>query len=163
VVGNIHLFNLCLPLLRRSDAPKFVAVTTGMSDLDYLARHDGGVAGPYTIAKGALNVAVAKLAAQHRHERILTMAISPGVVATTGPPANRESCIFPFSPAPQSPHSLPLPFPLSPFLSLFSHHLLTPYPIPSPIPKPSESHHHPDPNRAQQRTNLYFQFLPSPS
>ncbi|OTA89156.1 hypothetical protein M434DRAFT_23480 [Hypoxylon sp. CO27-5] len=82
VVGNIHLFNLFLPLIRRSSIKKVVAITTGMADLDFLAKYDTGLSGPYTISKGALNVAVAKFAAQHRDERILFMAISPGVVDT---------------------------------------------------------------------------------
>ncbi|RYO75690.1 hypothetical protein DL766_005426 [Monosporascus sp. MC13-8B] len=67
VVGNIHLVNLCLPLLRRSDVRKVAAITTAMADLDFLARYDAGFAGPYTISKGALN------------------AVSPGVVATALP------------------------------------------------------------------------------
>ncbi|RYP14780.1 hypothetical protein DL765_006136 [Monosporascus sp. GIB2] len=46
VVGNIHLVNLCLPLLRRSDVRKVAAITTGMADLDFLARYDAGLAGP---------------------------------------------------------------------------------------------------------------------
>ncbi|OTA70830.1 NAD(P)-binding protein [Hypoxylon sp. EC38] len=90
VVGNIHLFNLFLPLIRRSSVKKVVAITTGMADLDFLAKYDTGLAGPYAISKGALNVAVAKFAAQHRDERILFMAISPGVVDTHPLPSLSE-------------------------------------------------------------------------
>ncbi|RYP46831.1 hypothetical protein DL768_007036 [Monosporascus sp. mg162] len=48
VVGNVHLVNLCLPLLRRGDVRKVAAITNGIADLDFLARYDAGLAGPYS-------------------------------------------------------------------------------------------------------------------
>ncbi|KAI0842322.1 hypothetical protein F5Y06DRAFT_257305 [Hypoxylon sp. FL0890] len=50
-----------------------------MANLEFIVRYDTGLAGPYAMSKGALNVAVVKFAAEHRDERILFMAISPGV------------------------------------------------------------------------------------
>ncbi|KAI1389250.1 NAD(P)-binding protein [Hypoxylon trugodes] len=82
VIGNIHLFHLCLPLIRRSSIKKVLAISTGMASLEYLTKYDSGVSGLHSITKGALNVAIAKLSAQHRHEGILFLSVSPGVVAT---------------------------------------------------------------------------------
>ncbi|CCT75917.1 related to protoporphyrinogen oxidase [Fusarium fujikuroi] len=81
-LGNIHLFNLALPLIRKGEAKKVIAISSGMADPDFITNFSITDGAPYTISKGALNIAVAKFDAQYRKEGILFMAISPGLVAT---------------------------------------------------------------------------------
>ncbi|KAH9991512.1 NAD(P)-binding protein [Xylariaceae sp. FL0662B] len=82
VIGNIHLFNLFLPLLRRGTAKKAIAISTGMADLELISKHGIDSAGPYSMSKAALNIAVAKFHAEYEKEGILFMTISPGMVDT---------------------------------------------------------------------------------
>lgn len=81
-LGNVHLFNLALPLIRKGQAKKIIAISSGMADPDFITNFSIADGAPYTISKGALNIAVAKFDAQYRKEGILFMAISPGLVAT---------------------------------------------------------------------------------
>ncbi|KAK0371820.1 short-chain dehydrogenase [Colletotrichum limetticola] len=82
VVGNVHLFNLALPLIQRGLAKKVVTVSSGMADLDFISKSGIEVGAPYSISKAALNTAVAKLSAEHSHQGILFFSISPGVINT---------------------------------------------------------------------------------
>ncbi|PNP84185.1 hypothetical protein FNYG_02873 [Fusarium nygamai] len=81
-LGNIHLFNLALPLIRKGQAKKIISISSGMADPDFITNFSITDGAPYTISKGALNIAVAKFDAQYRKEGILFMAVSPGLVAT---------------------------------------------------------------------------------
>ncbi|KAK2668247.1 Short-chain dehydrogenase/reductase SDR [Fusarium oxysporum f. sp. vasinfectum] len=81
-LGNIHLFNLALPLIRKGQAKKIIAISSGMADPEFITNFSITDGAPYTISKGALNIAVAKFDAQYRKEGILFMAVSPGLVAT---------------------------------------------------------------------------------
>ncbi|RYP71766.1 hypothetical protein DL771_004578 [Monosporascus sp. 5C6A] len=81
-VGNIHLFNVFLPLIRRGKAKKVIAISSAMADVEMIRLYDVDAAAPYAISKAALNTAVAKFSARYRKERILFMSISPGVVDT---------------------------------------------------------------------------------
>ncbi|KAL7619787.1 hypothetical protein AAE478_010330 [Parahypoxylon ruwenzoriense] len=82
VVGNIHLFNVFLPLIRGGSVKKVVAISSGMGDADVVAKYDIDNAAPYAMSKAALNLIVAKYSAEFRSEGILFMSISPGIVAT---------------------------------------------------------------------------------
>lgn len=82
VIGNINLFNLFLPLIRKGDAKKVITISSGMADIDLISKYDIDVAGPYAISKAAMNAAVAKYSAVGRKEGILFMSISPGLVET---------------------------------------------------------------------------------
>lgn len=82
VIGNINLFSLCVPLIRNGKIKKVVAISTGMSDLDFVRDLRLAHAAPYSISKAALNMVVAKFHAQHADEGILFMAICPGAVET---------------------------------------------------------------------------------
>ncbi|KAF4972587.1 hypothetical protein FSARC_860 [Fusarium sarcochroum] len=82
VIGNVHLFNFIVPLLRKGQAKKAIAISSGMADIDMISQFSVTDGGPYTISKGALNVAVAKFDAEFRKEGILFMTISPGFVST---------------------------------------------------------------------------------
>ncbi|EEY19359.1 conserved hypothetical protein [Verticillium alfalfae VaMs.102] len=81
-VGPVHLFNLYLPLILKGDAKKVIAITSGMADLDLINDYRIDVSGPYSISKGALNVAVSKFHAQYAEQGVLFMGICPGTVET---------------------------------------------------------------------------------
>ncbi|RYP83992.1 hypothetical protein DL769_001248 [Monosporascus sp. CRB-8-3] len=81
-VGNIHLFNVFLPLIRQGNAKKVIAISSGMADVELIRLYDVVISAPYAISKAALNTAVAKFSARYRNEGILFMSISPGVVDT---------------------------------------------------------------------------------
>lgn len=84
LLGNIHLLTLYLPLLQRGQAKKAVVITSGLGDLDFtnLLRLDHQTV--TSMAKAALNMIVAKFAAQssRNHDGILYFAMSPGAVDT---------------------------------------------------------------------------------
>ncbi|KAG8672129.1 hypothetical protein FPOAC2_05497 [Fusarium poae] len=81
-VGNVHLFNLALPLIRKGQAKKMIGISSGMADPDFITQFSIVDGAPYSMSKGALNIAIAKFDAQYRKEGILFMGISPGLVAT---------------------------------------------------------------------------------
>lgn len=80
VVGNVHLFNLFVPLVLKGRVKKVVAITSGTSDLDPVRQHDMAVFSAYAISKAALNLAVAKFSVQYRKDGVLFMSICPGLV-----------------------------------------------------------------------------------
>lgn len=84
VVGNVHLFNLFLPLIQKGQAKKVIYISSGMADIDLISKYSVQDGAPYSISKAAGNAAVAKFDAQYRSEGILFMSISPGVVDTQG-------------------------------------------------------------------------------
>ncbi|KAI1496293.1 NAD(P)-binding protein [Biscogniauxia marginata] len=82
VIGNVHLFNLCVPLVRNGRAKKVIAISSGMADNDLIKNYGIDFAGPYAVSKAALNTVVAKFSAQYADEGILFMSMCPGVVQT---------------------------------------------------------------------------------
>ncbi|GME23728.1 Short-chain dehydrogenase [Neofusicoccum parvum] len=82
VVGNIHLFNLCMPLLLNGDIKKAITISSGMADLDLVNQYRIDLAAPYSISKAAVNMAVSKFHAQYAEDGVLFMGISPGIVDT---------------------------------------------------------------------------------
>jgi NAD(P)-dependent dehydrogenase (short-subunit alcohol dehydrogenase family) len=82
VIGNIHLFNLTIPLVLRGEAKKVIAISSGMADVDLAAKFDLYDGSLYSISKAALNMAVAKFSAQYAKEGVLIMTVSPGMVDT---------------------------------------------------------------------------------
>lgn len=90
IAGLIYTVNAFLPLVRKGSVKKIVAITSGHADIDLIL--DGGIAVcvVYSAMKAALNVVVAKYAAELRPEGIKFLALSPGVVATEKP--TRKYC-----------------------------------------------------------------------
>lgn len=82
VIGVINTVNTFIPLIRKGREKKVFTLTTGMADIDLINNFDIAVAAPYSISKGAVNVAVAKYNALYKSEDILFMAVSPGFVDT---------------------------------------------------------------------------------
>ncbi|KAL4875388.1 hypothetical protein BJY04DRAFT_232668 [Aspergillus karnatakaensis] len=80
VVGNIHLFNLFLPLVLKGKVKKVIALSTGLADLDLTNDVEVDVGALYAASKAALNVIVAKFNAQYKKEGVLFLSISPGLV-----------------------------------------------------------------------------------
>ncbi|KAL4796608.1 hypothetical protein BDV19DRAFT_360666 [Aspergillus venezuelensis] len=80
VVGNIHLFNLFLPLVQKSPIKKVIAITSGLADLDLTNEFELENGALYAASKAALNVIVAKFNAQYKKDGVLFLGISPGVV-----------------------------------------------------------------------------------
>jgi NAD(P)-dependent dehydrogenase (short-subunit alcohol dehydrogenase family) len=75
-----------LPLLRRSDHPRVVNVSSEAASLTGM----GGGTPAYTASKVALNALIRMLAAETRADRILVNAVCPGWVATDmGGPGGR--------------------------------------------------------------------------
>lgn len=80
VVGNIHLFNLFLPLVMKGKVKKVIAISSGHGDLDWINNNEIEVASLYAASKAALNVIVAKFNAQYKKDGVLFFSISPGAV-----------------------------------------------------------------------------------
>jgi NAD(P)-dependent dehydrogenase (short-subunit alcohol dehydrogenase family) len=83
VVGNVHLINVYLPLILKGNAKKVIAISTGMADIDMIAKFNVHIAAPYAISKAALNAAIAKFSAQYSSQGVLFLSISPGLVSTS--------------------------------------------------------------------------------
>lgn len=83
VIGNVHLFNLFMPLILRGEKKKVFAISSGISDIDMVANLDLDIGAPYSISKAALNLTVAKFSAQYREQGVLFLAICPGSVNTS--------------------------------------------------------------------------------
>ncbi|KAK3217234.1 hypothetical protein GRF29_1g2364138 [Pseudopithomyces chartarum] len=80
VIGNIHLFNLFLPLIQKGEAKKIIAITSGYSDVELTRVWDVTLAPLYSASKAALNMIMAKFSAQYRKDGILFLGLAPGQV-----------------------------------------------------------------------------------
>lgn len=80
VVGNIHFFNLFLPLIMKGKAKKVIAISSGHADIDLINDVEVDTQAVYAASKAALNVIVAKFSAQYKKDGVLFVSMSPGVV-----------------------------------------------------------------------------------
>lgn len=80
IIGNIHLYNLFLPLVLKSNEKKVITLTSGHADLELINVYDVEISALYSAFKAALNVIVAKYSAQYKKDGVLFVSISPGVV-----------------------------------------------------------------------------------
>jgi len=83
VVGVVHTINAFLPLLRRGTTKKVITLSSGMGHTELVLKSGLSNQAPYAISKAALNMAVAKYAAEYKAEGFLFLAISPGLVDTS--------------------------------------------------------------------------------
>ncbi|TFY65907.1 hypothetical protein EVG20_g5179 [Dentipellis fragilis] len=82
VVGVAHTINTFLPLVKKGSLKKVIVISSGAGDLDLTLASGYETSGPYSISKAAVNMAVAKYAAEYKPQGILFLAISPGLVDT---------------------------------------------------------------------------------
>ncbi|KAK9425538.1 putative Zn(2)-C6 fungal-type domain-containing protein [Seiridium unicorne] len=80
VVGNIHLFNVFLPLVLKGKVKKVIAISSGHGDLDFINDLEVEISALYSASKAAMNVVVAKFNAQYKKDGVLFLSMSPGVV-----------------------------------------------------------------------------------
>jgi NAD(P)-dependent dehydrogenase (short-subunit alcohol dehydrogenase family) len=80
VFGVVTVTSACLPLLRRSDNPRIVNVSSGLGSLTVLTDRPGFLA--YSSSKAALNAMTLVYANALRAEGIKVNAVSPGLVPT---------------------------------------------------------------------------------
>lgn len=80
VVGNIHLFNLFLPLVMKGKVKKVITISSGQADLDLINELEIETSALYSASKAAMNVIVAKFSAQYKKDGVLFMSMSPGAV-----------------------------------------------------------------------------------
>lgn len=80
VVGNIHLFNLFLPLVMKGKVKKVITISSGAADLDFINDLEIETSAVYAASKAALNVIVAKFNAQYKKDGVLFVSISPGAI-----------------------------------------------------------------------------------
>ncbi|KAF8176434.1 hypothetical protein K438DRAFT_1770627 [Mycena galopus ATCC 62051] len=86
-IGAVHATNAFLPLLKNGTDKKVISITSALADLDVTLI--GAVGEPsYAISKAALNMVVAKYAAQYKAEGFTFLAICPGMVITSMLPSN---------------------------------------------------------------------------
>jgi len=90
VVGNVHLFNLFMPLVLKGSVKKVITLSSGLADQELAIKHGLYESAPYSISKTAMNMAVAKFQAEYEKDGVLFMSISPGLV-NTGQFDNRTS------------------------------------------------------------------------
>ncbi|KAK7187176.1 short chain dehydrogenase [Paraphaeosphaeria sporulosa] len=80
VIGNVHLFNLFVPLIQKGQAKKVIAITSGYSDVETTRTWDMLLAPLYSTSKAALNMVIAKFSAQFKKDGILFLGLAPGIV-----------------------------------------------------------------------------------
>lgn len=96
IIGNVHLFNLFVPLILKGEKKKVIAISSGMADDVLTAKYEIEGGGPYSISKAGTNTIVAKFSAEYSKDGVLFMSICPGMV-DTGALANcRSAQRFPF-------------------------------------------------------------------
>lgn len=79
-IGNIHLFNLFLPLVMKGKIKKVISISSGHADLDLINNLELDASALYAASKAAINVIVAKYSAQYKKDGVLFVSISPGVI-----------------------------------------------------------------------------------
>ncbi|KAF7335745.1 NAD(P)-binding protein [Mycena venus] len=93
-IGVIHSTNAFLPLLKNGVAKKVVSLSSALADTDITVASQVVGEPSYAISKAAINMVVAKYAAQYMAEGFTFLAICPGMVKTsmlpTGPDAVEE-------------------------------------------------------------------------
>ncbi|KAL8942494.1 MAG: hypothetical protein Q9216_001638 [Gyalolechia sp. 2 TL-2023] len=80
VTGNIHFFNLFMPMVLKGKTKKVIAITSGHADLEFINNFDIENSALYSASKAALNIITAKFSAQYKKDGVLVFSMSPGVV-----------------------------------------------------------------------------------
>ena len=80
VTGNIHLFQLFLPLVLKGKVKKVITISSGHGDLELINDLEIDNSALYATSKAAMNIIVAKYSAQYKKDGVLFVSLSPGVV-----------------------------------------------------------------------------------
>lgn len=80
VVGNIHFYNLFMPLILKGKVKKVICISSGMADLDMCNNLELDTGALYSISKAAMNLVTAKFNAQYKKDGVLFLGICPGMV-----------------------------------------------------------------------------------
>lgn len=86
VLGVVHSINAFLPLLRATAATrtaKVVSIGSAVGHTEFILACELATLAPYSVSKAALEMVVAKYAAQFKQENIIFVSLSPGLVDTT--------------------------------------------------------------------------------
>ncbi|TFK41983.1 hypothetical protein BDQ12DRAFT_349623 [Crucibulum laeve] len=90
VVGVVHTINAFLPLLHKGEVKKVITLSSGAADVEATLQLGFAANAAYSISKAALNMAVAKYATQYKKDGFVFLALSPGLVNTSGGPLPEE-------------------------------------------------------------------------
>ncbi|KAF4627673.1 hypothetical protein G7Y89_g10481 [Cudoniella acicularis] len=96
LIGVIFTINAFLPLVRKSSIKKITVISTGFADRDLAEKSTISFAVTYSSIKAALNVVVAKYAAELKGEGIIFLALSPGVVDTSADKPKQSTEMSPY-------------------------------------------------------------------
>ncbi len=91
-MGNIHLINIFLPLIKNGQTKKVVMISSGMTDENLTVELELFEGPLYSITKSALNMVTAKFQAEFKKEGIIFMGVCPGNV-DTGHLNDRKYCL----------------------------------------------------------------------
>jgi NAD(P)-dependent dehydrogenase (short-subunit alcohol dehydrogenase family) len=101
VLGVVYSVNEFLPLVLKGSVKKVVVISTGLADPDAARPADKKNGNPmmvvYAAMKAALNMVVAKYAAELKPKGVMTLALSPGLVDTNSTKSRESYLLFPFS------------------------------------------------------------------
>ncbi|KAK7055316.1 NAD(P)-binding protein [Favolaschia claudopus] len=81
-LGAIHTINAFLPLLKKGSGKKVLVVSSALGDIESTVSWEFLGAVSYSISKAALNMAVAKYAAEYKPQGFVFVAVHPGIVNT---------------------------------------------------------------------------------
>ena len=82
VAGTMFALNAFMPLVLKSKIKRVAAISSAGMVRDFIFEAEDLCAIPYTTAKAAINVLVAKFAARYKHEGVIFVALAPGYVNT---------------------------------------------------------------------------------
>ena len=74
VVGVIHTINAFLPLLKAGSTKRVIVLSSGVGDTDFTLSSGDSFQAPYSISKAAVNMVVAKYAAEYRSDGFIFLA-----------------------------------------------------------------------------------------
>ncbi|KAK4202109.1 putative short chain dehydrogenase [Triangularia verruculosa] len=80
VIGNIHVFNLFMPLILVGQAKKIITISSGLADNSFTNQWGAAQGSLYAASKAAMNTIVAKFNVQYKKDGVLFLALCPGPV-----------------------------------------------------------------------------------
>ncbi|KAK4167854.1 hypothetical protein QBC43DRAFT_297119 [Cladorrhinum sp. PSN259] len=80
VIGNVHLFNVFVPLVLAGAQKKVIVIPSALADTVLTNELDLENGGLYAASKAAMNLLVAKYSAQYKNDGVLFLSICPGMV-----------------------------------------------------------------------------------